>query len=550
MSCNNQINLPTSIYTGKWCNGHIQGIALDTAREYIYYSFTTVLVKSDLQGNIIGSVKGITGHLGCLTFNNSDGCVWGSIEYKHDAIGKGIMQKTGVKLAEEDAFYVGIFDVSKIDRMDMDAESDGIMTAVYLPDVINDYASEGTDGNPHHLACSGIDGIGFGPEFGAESETELGSRGGTELASDKKSDYKLYVAYGIYGDINRTDNDHQVILEFDWKKLKSYAKPLVQGAPHHSGCTCENKLFFYTGNTSWGVQNLEYDSYLDAWLVAVYLGNKPQFPNPPMFIIDRKKAPVMGELKGTQGERGLLLTSAKVGTLDEATGAYGISFPYGQTGMFSLGDGYYYFSVDKHEKIDGTSYFSSEIKLYRFTGTGNMFDPVLVTNKTVWMKLGVIAASLVLLLGIGILICTHLSMNEKPATLTGGEIMEEPTPVYEDTLIYYVDNDGSIAYEEIFLKQSAEDVFEAWKKKNGIGDEVTLIDTIIKDNGTTHTETHGDLTVLVYTRGDYFELHVTISKNIENYFDNLEQETLLDTLEKTMRGYINIEFNDYKLIME
>ncbi len=109
--------LPRSIFAGEWTNGHIQGIAVDTERKHIYYSFTTVLVKADLQGNVIGTVEGLTGHLGCLAYNGGDRCVWGSIEYKHDSIGKGIMARTGIQLAEEDAFYVAIFDVDKIDRI-------------------------------------------------------------------------------------------------------------------------------------------------------------------------------------------------------------------------------------------------------------------------------------------------------------------------------------------------------------------------------------------------------------------------------------------------
>ena len=50
--------LPRSIFAGEWTGGHIQGIAVDTERKYIYYSFTTVLVKADLDGNVVGTVEG------------------------------------------------------------------------------------------------------------------------------------------------------------------------------------------------------------------------------------------------------------------------------------------------------------------------------------------------------------------------------------------------------------------------------------------------------------------------------------------------------------
>ncbi len=90
-------DFPRVIEGGAWDSGHVQGIALDTAHRYVYYSFTTVLVKTDISGRLIGTVSGLTGHLGCISFNDEDGKVYGSIEYKHDAIGQGIMAKTGKK---------------------------------------------------------------------------------------------------------------------------------------------------------------------------------------------------------------------------------------------------------------------------------------------------------------------------------------------------------------------------------------------------------------------------------------------------------------------
>ena len=196
-------SLPRSIDGGKWNTGHVQGITLDTAHQYVYYSFTTMLIKTDLQGNLIGTVDGLLGHLGCIDFNDEDGKVYGSLELKHDSIGQGIMKKLGKQIAEEDSFYIAIFDVDKIDRVGMDAEKDGIMTAVYLPEVVDDYCSKAKDGKDHRYACSGIDGTAFGPVFGAPAD----------------SPSMLMVAYGVYGDNERTDNDYNVIMQFDWRKF-------------------------------------------------------------------------------------------------------------------------------------------------------------------------------------------------------------------------------------------------------------------------------------------------------------------------------------------
>ena len=126
-------NLPREIRSGEQGPFHVQGIAVDLERGYIYFSFTTKLLKMDFEGNLIGSVDGMTGHLGCLTVNPEDGRVYGSLEYKNDEIGRGILRqlnKEGNGENQSDAFYVAIFDVDKITRPDMDAETDCLMKAV------------------------------------------------------------------------------------------------------------------------------------------------------------------------------------------------------------------------------------------------------------------------------------------------------------------------------------------------------------------------------------------------------------------------------------
>jgi len=304
-------------------SGHIQGIALDEKNGFFYCSFTTRLIKTDLNGNTVGSVKGIVGHLGCIAFNPADGMVYGSLEYKNDVIGKGVARNVGYTGEIRDGFYIVRFDVSKIDHMDMDAEHDGIMEAVFLREVTDDYTAEG-----HRYGCSGIDGITFAPKIGEDGTPD-----------------HLYVAYGIYGDTSRDDNDHQIILCYDVSKLDKYASPLNQSDMHRCGPEYPTaKYFVYTGNTTYGVQNLEYDSQTRTMLAAVYCGKKTGFPNYPMFFIDCTKAPEAVTLKGV-GHEGLKLslTLPDCDTADEIPGS---RFPLGSTGMISLGDGYYYFAKD------------------------------------------------------------------------------------------------------------------------------------------------------------------------------------------------------------
>lgn len=319
--------------------GHVQGIAVDAKREYIYLSFTTCLVKADMSGNVVGTVTGLAGHLGCIAYNYDDGKVYGSLEFKKDGIGKSILKKIG-RADIEDGFYMTVFDVDKINRMDMDACNDGVMKAVYLKEPLVDYLADG-----HRYGCSGIDGTTFARLFG----------------SDDQKNY-LYVAYGIYGDVARTDNDNQVILRYDISDWDKYALPLDQDNMHKSGpAVPDSKYFLFTGNTVYGVQNLEYDPYSDTILAAVYKGEKEQFPNYPLYFIDCKKSPEENEI-----------FLANIGENNHPSGICGSNFPHGSTGIASLGNGDFLVSEDfKNE--DG---YGTVIKHYHFDKAACTFEEV------------------------------------------------------------------------------------------------------------------------------------------------------------------------------
>ena len=320
------------IFTGSWGKCHIQGIAVDEEHGYIYYSFTTKLVKSTLDGKIVGCVDGLMGHLGCIAFNREDRCIYGSLEYKRDAIGREILEKLGQSADLTDAFYIAIFDGDKIDRMGMDAEKDGVMKNVYLEEVLRDYSGTGLDrwGNPvpHRYGCSGIDGLTFGPMFGEPPDSKQ----------------YLFVSYGVYSDVNRDDNDHQVILCYDTENWDTYAAPLSQSNMHRNGPSePTDKLFVYTGNTRYGVQNLEYDPYKQVYFMAVYTGEKKQFPNYHLYAADARQAPEVQQLRGLN-ESGKVVPLFQGGQRHEPSGIRGWNFPYGSTGLFACGDGRYYIS--------------------------------------------------------------------------------------------------------------------------------------------------------------------------------------------------------------
>lgn len=352
----NSIPLPNSFFSGHFTEGHVQGIAIDLDKKHVYYSFTTLLVKTDFDGNIIGTVNRIAGHLGCITFDADRRKVYGSLELKHDSIGAGIIKRTGWDPSTEDAFYLVEFDCDAIVRKDMSAETDKVMRAVWLREAIEDYnAIDEVSGKKHRYGCSGIDGTAYGAEFG----------------KDKKDRKKITVCYGIYSDVEREDNDHQVILQYDPSVFDNYGKELLQSEPHHSGPDkCEKRYFLYTGNTRWGVQNFEYDPYTDSYFAAVYKGTKEWYPNFPLFVIDQKAEPTLCVLKGRKDEQGLLLTLKKVGKQKDIA-TPGVDFAHGSTGFFACGDGTYYISHSHRRAEDNAQ--SSTVYRYTLTDNDDMF---------------------------------------------------------------------------------------------------------------------------------------------------------------------------------
>lgn len=345
--------LPTNIASGPFKSGHIQGIAYDKKHQHLYLSYTTMLIKTDLQGNILGSVVGLVGHLGDLTFNEKDGRVYGSLEYKDDVIGRNILS---AGKALPNAFYIAIIDGKKINREGILPSEEGVITTVHLQRVLDDYSSSVTlDNNRkvhYRLGCSGIDGISMGPKFG--------KKGGKQY---------LTVTYGVYSDLRRTDNDYQVIHQYDISDWKKYERPLAQKSDmHRSGpITPDGEYFVYTGNTTYGVQNLEYDKDQKVWWMAVYPGRKPQFPNYSMFAIDGTIKPETKPLKGIPyiKEGATLTLQSRIPCLtDEASGTRGWMFGAGSTGFMPMGKGYYYISFN-YSSAEGEG---STLRLHRFTG--------------------------------------------------------------------------------------------------------------------------------------------------------------------------------------
>ncbi|MGX6744885.1 hypothetical protein [Streptomyces xantholiticus] len=337
--------LPASVAGGTWRSGHLQGMAFDPGRRHLYFSFTDMIVKTDLAGRPLGSVRGIGGHLGDLDFNPRDGRVYGSLEYA-DAV----------------AFHIAVFDGGRMTRMNMDAQTSGVVTTVHLDEVRRDHTAD-MDGDgvfdgptadtaDHRYGNAGIDGIAFGPAFGR--------KGGPQ---------RLTVAYGVYANTRREDNDHQVLLQYDTRDWKRYERPLDESRHNRRGpAGTDGKYFVYTGNTTFGVQNLEYDGHSGNWLMAVYKGTKPSFPNYGLFVVDGSRAPVTGEIRGQRRpERGLLLSLLPEGLRHRASGTYGFESP-GQFGLVALDDGRFYVGKAAKVRDGGVTRQTGSAVMHRWTG--------------------------------------------------------------------------------------------------------------------------------------------------------------------------------------
>ena len=324
-------NLPKSLYGGAWAKpaNHLQGIACDEEHRYMYMTFTDRLIKVDMAKNEIvasvpgllaGSIYGGGAHLGCLCYR--DGKVYGSLEYK---------------AAEK--FYVAVFDCEKMTAMDMNYKTSGVMTTLYMDEVVRDYTDDldvgEHDNTPdtlgHRYGCSGIDGITFG--------SMPGDKGGKEY---------MFLSYGIYRHLTRQDDDYQVLLVFDPDTFVSL--PFDQDHPHMQGPKLYKKLFVYTGNTNYGVQNLEYDQDTgDLWMM-VYEGRKPQYPNYPVYLVDGSIPPHEETLRiygkaYPENLRGEVLTlKAGAGQYHSESGVWGIPVMPGKadTGFISLGGDLFY----------------------------------------------------------------------------------------------------------------------------------------------------------------------------------------------------------------
>ena len=354
---------PSSVFIGGQTH-HVQGIAYDEAAGEMYFSFTTRFLATDFDGNIVGSIDKIHGHLGAMTFDAARRKIYASLECKDDEIGANISRKLGVAGYSVSRFYIAEIDVDAVNRMGTPQEE--AIRLISVAQAAQDYSEEveyGGRRHKHRYGCTGIDGITIGPGFGGK---------GGEF---------LYVAYGIKSDTTRTDNDYQILLQYPMKDIRaggteSEAKACAESKSKDStkagaaaqkcdkakacaeskgkdsteaGAAAKAKklrpqrYFIRTGNTRYGVQNLAWDAYSGLMFLAVYKGEKKQWPNYDLFAVNMNSKPRKARLEGVPYER------RKMNVVELA--GDGWRFKYGSMGLCPLGDGTWYIAEGGKTKV-------------------------------------------------------------------------------------------------------------------------------------------------------------------------------------------------------
>ncbi len=346
--CGERNKLYAKSYDAGWhpTAEHVQGAETDRYGDYFYYSFADRLIKQSADGEVVGTVTGITGHMGDAAYNRADDKLYVSYTRKDG----------GDKLC-----YMLIFDCEKIDKLNMKFED--VCTCVYVGAPIlelakeNGYDAEGNALSDEWLSLSGkygvnnsIDSCTFGPKFGVnDGKTYLTMGLGAPGQSEKVS-----VGGVEKSAADRVDNDYQVIVQFDTSDWENYAVPFAQISDATGPENFDGIYFFYYGAHDYSAQNLCYDRYTNTYIMSTYglleARQSAGFKNNCVYFIDATEAEEKS-LTGNGVETGLVL-GAKYGIAD-GKGAVGYAFNELQVspsvGIVSMHDGKLYIASSERK---------------------------------------------------------------------------------------------------------------------------------------------------------------------------------------------------------
>ena len=204
-------------------NCHLQGFSTDNEKKYIYWSFTDSLVKTNIAGTMISQVHIGNGHLGDVDYYN--GKIY--VSFLGDAL-------PGKAWDDWTSFYIYVFDATDLKLIDKIRLSEC--------EKYKEIAGQENDTR----GFSGVDGVAIG------RDPESGER-------------KIHIACALITD-ERYAN--QIILQLS-----------LDG-------NYEKEFYINTGNTVYGIQNLDYDEEAGHFWFTTYGSSKPFQAKNTLFKID------------------------------------------------------------------------------------------------------------------------------------------------------------------------------------------------------------------------------------------------------------------------
>ncbi len=350
-------NMPNYVHTGNHGIQHVQGMAMDRVGGYLYYTFTDILVKTDLEGNVIGTVTGYMGHMGDCSFNDMDGRLYATLQISPNNWGWE---------GSDEGWYVAIVDVDKITSVGMSYDAEGLMKVVEMSNIYQTATAELSNGQIGKYGVTGLDGCAFGPKFGTSSGEQY-----------------LTIAGSVGENLERTDNDYQVMWQYDVSDWwESVAKPLSLTSLPRTTITADGEYFLLTGNGHYGIQDVCYDDYTKQWYFVTYGITRPEFYEwGYCFVVSAETQPQMEALKGQPTEtQGLTLKTVEGGNEHTVTSGihagstvYSYGFYQACTGIVGLGDGYFYVCIAGPSGVEGQY---GDVWKYRWTGEGVGFERI------------------------------------------------------------------------------------------------------------------------------------------------------------------------------
>lgn len=267
------------------CGGrsHMQGACVDSDFKYMYFSYTDVLAKVEIAtGELVASVVGFDGHIGCLDFY--DGYVYASLP-------------TGTKS------YIAVFDPDQLTSVGMNIKTMKNANAVRgilldeptrrERDAVdpNLFIGQSGDAYGHYLGNTSNDGVTIGKwPGGTDNELYLITTTGTLKRQGAPRYDNMYTVVYFYklSDIWKTEGN-------TWTRPFSNERALAPEIEDGEALSTAKIMYVFHGNMNYSIQNIEYE--WDTGDLSAYCYESIDGFSESMFVIDGSVEPTYKTLE-------------------------------------------------------------------------------------------------------------------------------------------------------------------------------------------------------------------------------------------------------------